>query len=341
MKIKDVKIKDLKPYENNPRDNEGAVEYVANSIAEFGFKVPLVIDKNNVIVCGHTRLKAAERLNMASVPCIVADDLTDDQIKAFRLADNKVSEAASWDYELLNIELEDINLDMEAFGFEFNTEEPRVDIDDGYYGDERERTYNSMNLHDFDPIRCAGKYDMPLLTATRHIPSDLISFNYVLNKDSFEKGVHFFIDDYQFERIWNEPHKYMDRLSQFDCCLTPDFSLYMNMPIAMQVWNTYRSRLVGQIMQSYGIRVIPTLSWSGPGSFEFCFDGIEPGGTVAVSTVGVMKDKEAQNTWKAGMKEAIRRIHPSHVVVYGAPIEFDYGCETTLISNHNTEKFSE
>ena len=100
-----------------------------------------------------------------------------------------------------------------------------------------------------------------------------ISFNYILNTDAFDKGVHFYIDDYRFERLWNDPHKYIDRLKLFDCMLTPDFSLYMDMPKAMQIWNIYRSRLIGQIAQDEGIKVIPTLSWSDSQSFKFCFDG--------------------------------------------------------------------
>lgn len=118
MEIKMIKVDDLKPYENNPRLNDDAVEYVAKSIKEFGFKVPMVIDKDNVIVAGHTRYKAAMELGLKEVPCIIADDLTEEQIKAFRLADNKVSEKAVWNYDLLDIELDDIKkLDMEDFGF--------------------------------------------------------------------------------------------------------------------------------------------------------------------------------------------------------------------------------
>ena len=123
MEIKMVKVEDLKPYENNPRINDDAVEYVAKSIKEFGFKVPMVIDKNNVIVAGHTRYKASMELGLKEVPCIVADDLTEEQLKAFRLADNKVSEKASWNYDLLDLELDDIDLNMEEFGF------TKIDID--------------------------------------------------------------------------------------------------------------------------------------------------------------------------------------------------------------------
>ena len=121
MDILEISLEELKPYENNPRNNDEAVEPVANSIKEFGFKVPIVIDKNNVIVAGHTRYKAAKKLKLDKVPCIVADDLTEEQIRAFRLADNKVSEIATWDYNALNFELENIiDLDMTMFDFDMS-----------------------------------------------------------------------------------------------------------------------------------------------------------------------------------------------------------------------------
>lgn len=135
MDITILKISDLIPYEKNPRKNDEAVKYVAESIKQFGFKVPIVIDKNKVIVAGHTRLKAAKKLGISEVPCIVADDLTDDQIKAFRLADNKVAEKAEWDFELLTDELDDLfDFDMSVFGFEDVDveEEPMETVEDEY-----------------------------------------------------------------------------------------------------------------------------------------------------------------------------------------------------------------
>ncbi len=120
MDIKVQKTEDLIPYEKNPRHNEDAITAVAKSIEKFGFKVPIVVDASNVIVNGHTRLKAAKYLGLKEVPTIIADDLTPEQIKAFRLADNKVGEIATWDEELLNAELDelaDLDFDMTEFGF--------------------------------------------------------------------------------------------------------------------------------------------------------------------------------------------------------------------------------
>lgn len=125
MNIIEKPINEVIPYEKNPRINDNAVPAVMKSIEEFGFKVPIVIDKNGIIVTGHTRLKAAKKLGMKTVPCIVADDLTPEQIKAFRLADNKVAEAAEWDMELLNEELDGIiDIDMSDFNFGDITDSP-------------------------------------------------------------------------------------------------------------------------------------------------------------------------------------------------------------------------
>lgn len=126
-----LNISELKPYENNPRFNDKAVDAVAASIKEFGFKVPIVIDKDNVIIAGHTRLKAAQKLGLTEVPVIIADDLTEEQVKAFRIADNKVAELAEWDFEKLEMELKELNIDMNQFGFEIEpeTSEDNFDVD--------------------------------------------------------------------------------------------------------------------------------------------------------------------------------------------------------------------
>ena len=126
MNIVELSIHDLVPYENNPRNNIEAVEYVANSIEKFGFKVPIVVDTNNVIVAGHTRYMASKKLGLETVPCIVADDLTEEQIKAFRLADNKVGEIATWDLNKLQLELDFLDFNMEEFGFISTMEEPDI-----------------------------------------------------------------------------------------------------------------------------------------------------------------------------------------------------------------------
>lgn len=131
MQVITKTLGEITPYEKNPRKNDDAVKYVAESIKQFGFKVPIVIDEDGVIVAGHTRYKAAKKLKLKEVPYIVADDLNEEQVKAFRLADNKVSEAAEWDFDLLGEELDEIlEIDMEAFGFDLDIEEEQQEVEE-------------------------------------------------------------------------------------------------------------------------------------------------------------------------------------------------------------------
>lgn len=343
MRILSIGIDKIKPYENNPRNNDEAVESVKASIKEFGFKVPIVIDRNNVIVTGHTRYKASKELGLEKIPCIKADDLTDDQIKAFRIADNKVSELATWDMDKLHIELEDIDLDMSAFGIELDDLETSVDEidDDGYYGDERERTNKGYNLDlvDFDGLT-NDFWQMPTIYNDHFIPKDLVGFNYSKTNEEKDVGIHFYLDDYQFERIWSAPEKYVEVLQEYDCILSPDFSLYMDMPMPMKIWNTYRSRQIGAYYQSKGIKVIPTISWAERETFEFCFKGIPKESIVSVSTIGVKRDKEALEIWREGMDEMIEQINPSDILIYGGELEYDYkGIKTHYFNNKVTSNW--
>lgn len=350
MQIESINIDDLKPYKNNPRHNDEAVEYVANSIRQFGFKVPIVVDKNNVIVTGHTRLRAAKRLGLDKVPCIRADDLTEDEIKAFRIADNRVSEFATWDYDKLEIELEDIDLDMGDFGLEFSTflDEETDDLpdededdDDGWYGDERERTnkaYN-MDLIDYDNLS-DDFWQMPIIKNDNFIPSELIGFNYAKTSERKDVGIHFYVDDYQFERVWHDPEKYLDILIDYDCILSPDFSLYMDMTMPIKIWNVYRSRQIGAYYQSKGIKVIPTISWAEPETYEFCFRGIPEGSVVSISTIGVKRDPDALKIWTDGVTAMIERIKPSAILIYGGKLDYDFGdIKTVYFENKVTENW--
>ena len=157
MNIVNKKIGELKPYENNPRHNENAVPYVVESIKRYGFKNPIIIDKDNVIVAGHTRYLASKELGLNEVPCIIADDLTEDEIKEFRLVDNRTAEMSDWDDELLASELSDIDFGDFDFGFDADEIEPKEREDlsgeitaqfqvivDCISEDEQEEVYNEL-----------------------------------------------------------------------------------------------------------------------------------------------------------------------------------------------------
>ena len=187
MNIVNLKVEELIPYINNPRNNTEAVDKVAASIKEFGFKVPIVIDKDNVVVTGHTRLLASKKLGLEEVPCVIADDLTDAQIKAFRIADNKVSEYAEWDEELLKLELEqleemdfdldELNIDYSDFDLDIGEdieeiepeevevpevpEEPKAKLGDIYQlGNHRLMCGDSTSIDDVSKLMNGVKADM-------------------------------------------------------------------------------------------------------------------------------------------------------------------------------------
>ena len=127
---------------------------------------------------------------------------------------------------------------------------------------------------------------------------------------------HFFLDDYRFERVWNRPSVYVSRLSQFPVVLTPDFSLYLDWPFSVNLWNVYRSRWLGRYWQEHGITVVPTVGWAGESSFSFCFQGILLGSTVAISPPDV-RSSDVLYKFLAGYREMLRQVRPAAVWSYG------------------------
>lgn len=378
-KIEMLKLEEIKPYKNNARKNDKAVPYVKESIIKFGFCNPILIDENNTILNGHTRYKAVMELGYTEVACTRLSGLTEKQKKALRLADNKSSEIAEWDFELLNLELKGLtDFDSLLGEFEINFDidtnlnnktssetkiEPQNDNDNDNekvleekpdempedpftneiinvpIDNARINTIKQINLHLYDPARTDGFYQMPAIGGEDYTPTDLQGFNYVLNEPDYTKTVHFFLDDYQFERLWNRPEYYIERLKDYAAVLTPDFSLYLDMPLAMQVWNRFRSQLIGQLMQDSGLTVIPTLSWTDKASYEFCFDGVPRRSTVAISTIGVKQSEHALKIWTDGVDELIRRLEPNRILIYGGEVEYDFkDIEVVHYSNAVTER---
>lgn len=206
MEINMMNVEELIPYVNNPRDNDQAVDAVASSIKNFGFKVPIVIDSENEVIAGHTRLKAAKKLGMDQVPTIIADDLDENQVRAFRLADNRVGELADWDKEILEVELLDIDgLDMEQFGFdeletlleddevvedEFDDEvpeEPKSKLGQIYQlGEHRLMCGDSTSVDDVEKLMDGNKADMVFTDPPYNIAYQGVSDKRTIQNDKMD-----------------------------------------------------------------------------------------------------------------------------------------------------------
>lgn len=328
LEIEHLPISDLREYEGNAKiHTEEQVRKIADSITKFGMNQPIAVDENNVIIAGHGRFLACKSLGMTEVPCIRLAHMNEQQKKAYILADNKLNMETGFDMDALEEELQSIvDFDMGDFGFDldFDFDVPEADTD-STRDDERLRTDRSYNLDIVNIDDCEGRWELPVLGREDAIPDDLIGFNYVMNSDVSGYGVHFYVDDYQFERVWNDPDKYIPYLERAQCVLMPDFSLYMDMPLPMKLWNVYRSRVMAHYWQRHGLKVVPSLTWADEKSYDYCFEGIPKGSVVAVSTVGVKNSGEAMKVWSRGMDEAMRRIRPSMVLLYGGNFGYDFG----------------
>ena len=165
-----------------------------------------------------------------------------------------------------------------------------------------------------------GKYDIPQIKpVTKLYIKDWIGLNYVATtkKNRETTGVHFYIDDYQFERVWNFPERFSQVLSEFGAVLTPDFSTYLDFPEAVRIFNHYRKHWCGAYWQEMGITVVPTIDWGDATTYDWCFDGEPEGGIVAVSNLKMMRNKELREQFMRGYKEMLIRLQPKEVLIYG------------------------
>lgn len=169
------------------------------------------------------------------------------------------------------------------------------------------------------PEMLAGELEIPIIKPTYDIPEcECIGFNYAMScKNPENAGVHFFLDDYQFARVWNFPDKYTPALSKFRYLCAPDFSTYSDMPKILQMYNHYRKHWLAAYWQKLGLTVIPSISWSTPDSFAWCFDGEPEGGIVAVGTAGTQRSKETRAAFLEGYNTMLERLNPCKVLVFG------------------------
>lgn len=178
--------------------------------------------------------------------------------------------------------------------------------------------YDTVNARAIYPS--ANEYGIPDLPLAGAEPARLVAYSDRRACEAAAEGsaVHFFLDDYRFEVAWTKPERPLSRLQRAGLALTPDFSLWTGMPTAMQVWQVYRSRWCGNWMLQHGIKIIPTVSWSTPDSYRYCFAGITPGSVLAVSSVGVMRDHKALMLFAAGFSAMVETVKPAAVLCYGS-----------------------
>ena len=179
-----------------------------------------------------------------------------------------------------------------------------------------QRNYENVQKMMFDGV---GEYGIPMIEATQYDGADFIGFNYAKStKDPESKAVHFFLDDYQFNRVWTDPDRYIEMLKRYKYVLTPDFSLYTDFPKALQIYNHYRKHWLGAYWQMCGINVIPTVCWSDHESFEWCFDGEPTHSVVSISSVGTQNSGEKKRKFLDGYFEMIDRLQPTQIIFYGS-----------------------
>ncbi len=184
----------------------------------------------------------------------------------------------------------------------------------------------------FDKLNCFAifesnsKMGIPTIKKEDFVPDWLVPYRQRIrtDKDVGQGAVHTFIDDYRFEQLWHRPIDTLSVIKRVGGALSPDFSLFSNFPLVMQMWNVYRNRWVGCYWQSQGIKVIPTMVWTDERSFDFCFEGVEKGSYVAVSTVGSVRHPESRKIFERGYMEMLKRIEPELVLCYGESSPFNF-----------------
>lgn len=165
-----------------------------------------------------------------------------------------------------------------------------------------------------------GYFELPKIKTSSQLPDRVITFSKAMARtwNDFDCWVMFYEHDVNFERLWHNPKQYLAKLKKFKGIISPDFSLYRNMPLCMQMWNTYRGRAIAVWLQNNGVEIIPNVRFNDERTYEFCFDGIEKFKTVAVGTHGCIKNRIDKDYFKDGLAEVVRRLSPRTIIVYGA-----------------------
>lgn len=324
LKIEYIAISELSEYSGNAKLHpKKQVEQIAESIRQFGFNDPIAIDENGTIIEGHGRVLAARSLGMDKVPVIRLTGLTDEQKRAYTLVHNQLTMNSGFDLKTLEIELQGIQqIDMEKFDFSIDAVQFDIIEQEEKHQRKKEKTdfkdENYLNTG-YGIFESEGKYEIPIILPTYEMPevTEWIGFNYATGEKNPEgKGVHFFLDDYQFERLWNNPMKYIDMLKRFACVCSPDFSPMPEMPFVTQIFNHYRKHWLARLWQEHGITVIPTIrAGSDAKSFEYCFDG-EPHESIVMYSAQWTQNKANRAISQQEYDEMCERLNPSKILVY-------------------------
>lgn len=163
-----------------------------------------------------------------------------------------------------------------------------------------------------------GVLEIPIIQPTNQLPNRLITFSKAMRTNDYDQWVHFYEDDSSFERIWNRPNYYLPLLKKFNGVITPDFSLYRDMPLVMQQWNTYRGKALGYWWQSQGMTVLPNVRTADLRSFQFSCYGVPHNAPICIGTHGCLRIRKDRDLFKAGLSYIITALTPSHIVFYGS-----------------------
>lgn len=170
-----------------------------------------------------------------------------------------------------------------------------------------------------------GVEEIPCIRTSNLVPERVIPFSKALKTNDYDQWVVFYEQDEKFFRLWNTPRKYLNILKKFQGVITPDFSLYRNMPLVMQKWSTYQGKAIGVWLQNEGIEVIPNIRFADERSYEFCFDGVEKYSTVAIGTYGCIKKIIDRSYFEKGLAKMIEQLKPQTIIVYGAAPDHIFG----------------
>lgn len=335
LQVEYIEITKLKNWDKNPRKNDTAADKLTKLIEHYGFVNPVIVNrKTNVILAGHTRVKAAKKLNLDTVPVIFVDF---DKAKAngFALADNKSSEWSQWDNDILKdvfADLKDLSFDLELTGFELPKIENFVlDIEKQFYEKEDEELY----LLKHDPLNVnKGIYESnnnlgyPTIYKTNKLDIvDLIPFDRITvnapNKKDFDKTIHFFLEDYKFNALWNNPLKYIKLLSRYKSLIMPDFSIYSDYPESLNIFQMYKRFWITRFLQECNIDVIPCVRWRKQETLEEDLKPIPKNSMIALSTVRLFsgQQEEGKQEFINSLPKVLDLLEPVKIIWYGKMID--------------------